>query len=108
MIKLQKVVLIGVPLALFAAGTLEIAKAQKQPAANPKAPDPVVLGEDHVRALLLLVSDNDKTDRVSEQEFLRFVTAEFERLDKNKTGEFNAKDPAQSQSSVIPSEKMGK
>jgi hypothetical protein len=107
MLNLRKVVPIGVALALFAAGTLEMAKAQKA-AANLKAPDPVVQGEDHVKALLRLVSDKEKTDKVSEQEFLRFMTAEFERLDKNKTGELNAKDLAQSQSYVIPSEKTGK
>jgi hypothetical protein len=108
MMNLRKIVPIGVSLALFSAGTLEIAKAQKQAAANPKSPDPAVLGEDHVKALLLLVSDKDKTDKISEQEFLRFMTAEFERLDTNKTGQLDAKDLAQSQSYVIPSEKTGK
>jgi hypothetical protein len=75
MLNLRKVVPIGVALALFAAGTLEMAKAQKA-AANLKAPDPVVQGEDHVKALLRLVSDEDNTDKVTEQEFLRFITVE--------------------------------
>jgi Ca2+-binding EF-hand superfamily protein len=45
---------------------------------------------------LLPLMDTDKRGMVSRQEFMRFMEAEFERLDKNKKGELNVKELTQS------------
>jgi hypothetical protein len=46
-------------------------------------------GEPSVRQLLALM-DKDKNGMVSRQEFMDFMAAEFDRLDKNKDGELDA------------------
>ncbi len=40
--------------------------------------------------------DTDKNGMVSKQEFMRYMEAEFARLDKNKKGELNVKELTQS------------
>jgi hypothetical protein len=49
---------------------------------------------DGVKQLLLLM-DTDKNGKVSKQEFMTFMQAEFERLDKDKRGELDVKELAQ-------------
>jgi hypothetical protein len=84
------VVLIGVLVATWAMpGT---ALAQK---AVTKVQDKLALGEDEVKQLLLLM-DTDKNGKISKQEYMRFMEAEFERLDKDKSGELDAKELTQS------------
>jgi hypothetical protein len=87
-------------LVIYAVATLYIAGivagtaiAQK---ATPKAPDKVSLGADEVKQLLLLM-DTDKNGKVSKQEFMNFMSAEFDRLDTDKSGELDVKELAQSQ-----------
>ena len=58
--------------------------------------DKIVLGEDEVKQLVLLM-DQDKNGKVSEQEFMRFMKAEFKRLDKDKSGELDVKELSESQ-----------
>jgi Ca2+-binding EF-hand superfamily protein len=67
--------------------------AQKQPV--PKPADKQALAEDEVKQLLLLM-DTDKNGKISKQEWMRFMEAEFDRLDKNKNGELDVKEIAQS------------
>jgi len=55
----------------------------------------LALGEVHARELLRLM-DADGTGKVSRQEFMAFMDAEYNRLGKNKTRELDAKDPTQS------------
>ncbi len=70
-----------------------IAAAQKQPL--PKTPDKLVLGEDEVKQLLLLM-DTDKNGKISKKEWMDFASAEFDRLDTDKSGELDVKEIAQS------------
>ena len=80
--------------ALFAIGAMvETTSAQK--AAVPKPQNKLELGEDDVKELLLLM-ETDKNGRISKQEFMQFMEAEFDRLDKNKNGELDAKELAKS------------
>lgn len=51
----------------------------------------VAKGEPTVRQLLLLM-DTDKNGKVSRQEFMDFMAAEFDRLDTNKDGELDVKE----------------
>jgi hypothetical protein len=79
---------------------VESATAQKNPPGqkNPPAagtPDRVALGEPEVKALLLLM-DTDQNGKVSRQEFMSFMQKEFDRLDRDKNGELDPKELAQS------------
>jgi EF hand len=76
--------------------TWAIQGSAQQKAATPKAPNKLALGEDEVKQLLLLM-DTDKNGRVSKQEFMKFMEAEFDRLDKDKSGDLDVKELAQSQ-----------
>jgi EF hand len=51
----------------------------------------VAAGEREAKKLLLLM-DTDKSGKVSKQEFMSFMEAEFERMDINKDGELDVKE----------------
>ena len=78
---------------LVVTGT-KLGNAAAQKAAVPKPQNKRAIGEDEVKQLLPLM-DTDKNGMVSRQEFMRFMEAEFERLDKNKKGELNVKELTQ-------------
>jgi hypothetical protein len=59
------------------------AEAQKQ--------KKLAAGEREAKKLLLLM-DKDNSGKVSRQEFMNFMQAEFERLDVNKDGELDVKE----------------
>lgn len=64
--------------------------------ANPPAQqDKLALGETEVKQLLLLM-DTDQNGKISKAEYLKFMEAEFDRLDKDKSGELDAKELTQS------------
>jgi len=63
--------------------------------AVPKPQDNLALGESEVMQLLLLM-DTDKNGKVSKQEWMRFMEAEFDRLDKDKSGDLDVKELTQS------------
>ena len=65
-------------------------------AADSKTQDKLALGLDEVTQLVLLM-DADKNGKISKQEYLNFMAAEFDRLDKDKSGELDIKELAQSQ-----------
>jgi Ca2+-binding EF-hand superfamily protein len=74
-----------------------LAVAQK--AAVPKPQDKVALGSENAQELLLLM-DTNKSGKISKQEWMKFMEAEFDRLDKNKSGEIDVKELTQSRVSV--------
>jgi Ca2+-binding EF-hand superfamily protein len=41
--------------------------------------------------------DTDKNGKISRQEYMSFMSAEFDRLDKDKSGELDVRELAQSQ-----------
>jgi Ca2+-binding EF-hand superfamily protein len=51
----------------------------------------VAAGEKEAKKLLLLM-DTDKSGKVSKQEFMSFMEAEFVRMDINKDGELDVKE----------------
>ena len=67
--------------------------AQRQ--AVPKPQDKLALGEPEVKQLLLLM-DTDKSGKISKEEWMKFMEAEFDRLDKDKKGQLDAKELEQS------------
>ena len=80
-------------IALLSATVAESALSQK--AAVPKQPDIVVLGQQNVTELLCLM-DTDKNGKISKQEWMKFMEIEFDKLDKNKTGQLDQKELLQS------------
>lgn len=78
---------------LVAGGTFRTAFAQK--ASVPKVQNRLALGEEQVKQLLLLLDANTQ-GKISKQQYMKFMEAEFERLDKHKTGELDVKQIAHS------------
>jgi EF hand len=57
-------------------------------------PSKVERGEPEVKQLLKLM-DTDQSGKVSREEFMRFMAAEFDRLDVNKDGELDVRELTQ-------------
>jgi hypothetical protein len=74
---------------------MERAVAQKT-AADPLKVNKIALGESDVKGLLTLM-DADKSGKVSKAEFMKFMEAEFDRLDVDKSGELDVKELTKSQ-----------
>jgi hypothetical protein len=84
---------------------LGMALAQKQ--SVPKPQDKLALGEPEVKQLLLLM-DTDRSGKISKQEWIQFMEAEFDRLDKDKKGQLDAKELMQSKLRVSHPVSLGK
>jgi hypothetical protein len=81
--------------AVFLAAVTFLGTAAAQKASVPKTQDRLTLGEENVKQLLLLM-DTDKNGMVSKQDYMKFMEAEFQRLDKSHQGQLNAKQLTQS------------
>ena len=94
------ILLIGVLVAIRA--TQSVVAAQKD--SVPKPQDLLALGENEVRQLMLLL-DTNNNGKITKKEWMTFMEGEFDRLDKNKTGELDPKELAHSrvQASHFPS-----
>jgi hypothetical protein len=88
---------VGVVVAQDTATQAPVATAAKN-APNDKN---VATGEAEAKRLLLLM-DRDKSGKVSRQEFMDFMQAEFDRLDINKDGELDVKELTQTRLTAPP------
>lgn len=70
-----------------------------QKASVPRQPDTVAIAGEKVKELLALM-DTDKNGKISKQEWMRFMEAEFDRLDTAKKGEIDPKEMLRSSVSV--------
>jgi len=86
----KRFLVIAVSSALLATVAL-LATAAAQKANVPRPQNRLALGEDPVKELLLLM-DADTHGKVSKQEYMKFMEAEFERLDRGKTGTLDVKE----------------
>jgi Ca2+-binding EF-hand superfamily protein len=66
-----------------------------QKASVPKQPTKDSMAQQNVTELLLLM-DTDKNGKISKQERMTFMEAEFDALDKDKKGELDQKELLQS------------
>ena len=57
---------------------------------------------------MLLLVGGDKNGKITKQEWMNFMEAEFDRLNKNKSGELDAQELARSRLSVSPFARVGK
>ena len=79
-----------------------VGPASAQKMAVPKQqPDKLALGEGQVKQLLLLM-DTDQNGKISKQEWMKFMEAEFERLDTDHSGDLDATDLASSRLEATP------
>ncbi len=86
------IVAVAVLVATLVMGRTGIAQTK---AAVPKPQDKLALGEEEVKQLLLLM-DTDKNGKISKAEYMKFMEAEFDRLDKDKSGDLDVKELTQS------------
>jgi hypothetical protein len=107
MLNRTKIVLVMLVIAILATTWGMVGTAGAQKAAVPKPQDKFAIGEDEAKQLLLLV-DTDKKGKVSKQEWMKFMEAEFDRLDKTKSGELDVEELMQSKLRVSPFLSVGK
>ena len=91
--KILLIVPIAAALAIGGARVGTVLVAQ-EPAADQNAKQReknIAAGEREAKQLLLLM-DRDQSGKVSKQEFMSFMEAEFERMDINKDGELDVKE----------------
>jgi hypothetical protein len=82
-----------ITLGVLVATFLGTAAAQK--ASVPKVQDRLAMGEENVRQLLLLM-DADNNGNISKQSYMKYMEAEFHRLDKSNQDQLNARQLTQS------------
>jgi hypothetical protein len=92
--------------ALLAAGPIVTRAWARGDNVQPASP-PLVLGEQDVKQLVLLL-DEDRNGRISKKEFMNFMAAEFDRLDKDKSGELDVQELKDSQLRVSHFTSVGK
>lgn len=97
--------MIVVTMCVIVWGAQRSAEAQKD--SVPRKQDQLALGEDEVKQLLLLI-DTEKKGSITKKEWMHFMEAEFDRLDKDKSGVLNARELEQSRLRVSQFAKMGK
>jgi hypothetical protein len=97
MSKLTNIVLLVVSIAglLLVAAMSSAKPPQKVDKSVPTRQRALALGEEEVKQLLLLM-DTNQNGKISKQEFISFMEAEFERLDTDKSGELDPKELTQS------------
>ena len=77
--------------ALIWGGGILTSTTSAQKASVPRQPDKVAMASEKVKELLALM-DTDKNGKISKQQWLKFMEAEFDKLDKNKKGEVDPKE----------------
>lgn len=103
----HKCVFTGFAAILLAAGTGVGTAIAREGGFPPRQQDKFALGEEEVKQLVLLM-DQNKNGKVSKQEFLNFMRAEFKRLDKDNSGELDVKELTDSQIRVSHFSTAGK
>jgi len=98
MVKRNKLMFSGLALAtLLASGTWVGTAAAREVVAPAQAK--LAKGETEVMHLLKLM-DKDQNGKISKEEYLMFMSAEFDRLDTDKSGELDVKELTQSRERI--------
>ncbi len=107
MLKRTSIVLVMAAIVVLIATWAMLGTAAAQKATVPKPQEKLSLGDEEVKQLLLHM-DTDKNGKISKQEWMKFMEAEFDRLDKAKNGQLDVKELAQSQLRVNHFSSVGK
>ena len=93
----RKIALIAAMGAVFVAAGARVVTAQNPAATvtDKQKEKKLAAGEAEAKQMLLLM-DRDQNGKVSREEFMNFMEAEFDRLDINKDGELDVKELTQS------------
>lgn len=88
---------------LFIAGTLVSTQLKARESGEILSPTQARLGAvDSDTKDLLALMDTNRNGKISKQEFMRFMEAEFDRLDKDKSGELDVRELTQSRLELKP------
>jgi hypothetical protein len=63
---------------------------------------------DHFWSFRRLLIDTNKSDKISKEEWMKFMEAEFDRMDKDKKGQLDVKELTQSKLRVRHFTNVGK
>ena len=107
----SRLIVLATLAALFLAALTPVNAATNQPEKATAAPTPTSAADKaeqekklaeatEAAKKLLLLMDTDKSGKVSKQEWMKFMEAEFNRLDTNHDGELDVKELTQSQMRV--------
>jgi hypothetical protein len=107
MLKRRKAVRIIVMLIMLVASGAMVGTALTRQDGPPRPPEKLTLGRGQVKQLLLLICP-DKNGKISKQEWMKSMEAEFDRLDKDESGVLDVRELVQSQSRVRPFASVGK
>jgi len=100
----------SVSVALLCAALGYVGRSSAQDTANvPHQPDPLALATENAKQLLALM-DTDKNGKISKQEWMNFMSAEFDRLDVDHSGELDPHELLKSRVGVrhVPPSTQGK
>jgi Ca2+-binding EF-hand superfamily protein len=86
---------IAAAVVFFAIGSFVSSAIAQEKQNVPKAQDKIGLSVGEVRQLVIMM-DTDKNGKVSKKEFMDFMSAEFDRLDSDKSGELDVKELSKS------------
>jgi hypothetical protein len=103
----QKNIVCVIAAMLIASGVAPRIVMAQTTASVPKPQDKLAIGENEVTQLLLLM-DTNRNGKISKQEYLTFMEAEFDRLDTNHNGELDPKELTQSKLRVSHFSTAGK
>jgi hypothetical protein len=99
--------IVGFVAVLAVAAALAATALAQTKAPAPKPQDSLGLAEEQAKQLLLLI-DTEKKGKISKQEWMRFMEAEFDRLDKAENGELDVEELTQSKLRVSHFTSVGK
>jgi Ca2+-binding EF-hand superfamily protein len=85
----------GLLIALLGATGVAVEAAVAQKAANTNPQDKLAIADMNVKELLLLM-DADHNGKISKREWMSFMEAEFNKMDKDGNGELDTKELLQS------------
>jgi len=90
----------------FAVGSFVDSAIAQEKQNVPKAQDKIGLSVGEVKQLVIMM-DTDKNGKVSKKEFMEFMSAEFDRLDSDKSGELDVKELSKSVVRPTPPRALG-
>ena len=93
---------------LTVGGLLGPVAAQKSTTPPPSQQKGAIVAGQAAAKQLLLLMDKNKDGKVSKEEWMNFMSAEFDRLDTNHDGFVNVKDMERSQIKPVPFYHAGK